>query len=93
MASLWEKLEDQVLWTVPGMTHAVQYYVIYFGKVRFNFAGNWIGCLPDAVRPLYHLLRQRVTNARFTPASAVDARMKNVLPSGAYLPFPPISNI
>jgi hypothetical protein len=46
-----------------------------------------IGGFPDAVLPLCHL-RQRVTKASFTPASAIDARMKNKLPSGAYLPFP-----
>jgi hypothetical protein len=41
------------------------------------------GRLPD----LYHLLYQRVTDAPFAPAGAIDARMKNKLPSGAYLPF------
>ena len=46
-----------------------------------------IGPLADAVRPLYRLLRQRITNAQFTPASTIDAKMKNDLPSGAYLPF------
>jgi hypothetical protein len=49
-----------------------------------------IGRLPDAVRPLYHLLRQCVANTRFTPASIVDTRMKNELPSGTHLPFLPI---
>ena len=40
-----------------------------------------IGRLADAVRPLYRLLRQRITNAQFTPASTIDAKMKKELPS------------
>jgi hypothetical protein len=47
-----------------------------------------IGGLPDAALPPCHLLRPRITKARFTPANAIDARMKNRLPSGAYFPFP-----
>lgn len=46
-----------------------------------------IGCLLVVVRPLYHLISQRVTgaNARLTPASDVDSNIKIELPFGAYL--------
>lgn len=46
-----------------------------------------IGCLLVVVRPLYHLISQRVTgaSARFTPASDVDSNLKIELPFGAYL--------
>ena len=46
-----------------------------------------IGGLPDAVLPLRHRFCQCITTAQFTPTSAIDARMKNELPSGVYLPF------
>lgn len=33
-----------------------------------------IGHLPDAILPLYYLLRQRVTNIRFTPVDAKNGQ-------------------